>query len=100
MIVTIRLMSAPMVSFPCRFTPMNRQGGFAMSDAHRRYRAIKDALLQCFAAPPTGHQEKHLHTLVALICGLVGGRHAHLATIADHAPCGTATQESLIKRFR
>jgi hypothetical protein len=41
-----------------------------------------------------------LNTLVALICGLVGGRCAHLSTIADHAPSGTADHESVIARFR
>ena len=48
----------------------------------------------------TGHREQHLNTLVALICGLIGGKHAHLPTIADHAPSHGATQESLITRFR
>ena len=42
----------------------------------------------------------HLNTLVALICGLAGGRHAHLATIADHAPSDGADQERVIARFR
>jgi hypothetical protein len=49
---------------------------------------------------PTGHREQHLNTLVALICGLIGGKHAHLPTIADHAPSHGAAQESLITRFR
>jgi Transposase DDE domain len=70
-----------------------------MSDTYRRYRAIKQAIMQFYQPRPTGHREKHLNTLVALICGLTGGRHAHLPTIADHAPSNGATQESLIKRF-
>ena len=70
-----------------------------MSDTHRRYRAIKQAIMQFYQPHPTGHREKHLNTLVALICGLTGGRHAHLPTIADHAPSNGASQESLIKRF-
>jgi hypothetical protein len=70
-----------------------------MSDTYRRYRAIKQAIMQFYQPRPTGHREKHLNTLVALICGLVGGKHAHLPTIADHAPSNGATQESLIKRF-
>ena len=56
--------------------------------------------MQLYHPRPTGHREQHLNTLVALICGLIGGRHAHLPTIADHAPSHGATQESLIKRFR
>ena len=71
-----------------------------MSDTYRRYRAIKRAMMQFFQPRPSGHREKHLNTLCALICGLVGGQHAHLPVIADHAPSNGATQESLIKRFR
>ena len=71
-----------------------------MSDTSRRYRAIKQALLQCYQPRPTGHREQHLNTLVAMICGLIGGKHAHLPMIADHAPSHGATQESVIKRFR
>ncbi len=70
-----------------------------MSDTYRRYRAIKQAILQFYQPRPTGHREKHLNTLVALICGVVGSKHAHLPTIADHAPSNRATQQSLIKRF-
>ena len=55
--------------------------------------------MQFYQPRPTGHREKHLTTLVALICGLTCRKHAHLPTIADHAPAGGATQESLIKRF-
>jgi hypothetical protein len=71
-----------------------------MSDTSRRYRAIKQALMQFFQPRPTGHREQHLNTLAAMICGLIGGQHAHLSTIADHAPSHGATQESLITRFR
>ncbi len=71
-----------------------------MSDTYRRYAAIKQALMQFYQPRPTGHQERHLNTLVALICGLAGGQCAHLSTIADHAPSGAADQESVIARFR
>jgi DDE family transposase len=70
-----------------------------MSDTYRRYRAIKQAIMQFYQPRPQGHREKHLNTLVALICGLVGSKHAHLPAIADHAPSDGATQESLIRRF-
>lgn len=70
-----------------------------MSDTYRRYRAIKQGIVQFYKPRPTGHREKHLTTLVALICGLTGGKHAHLPTIADHAPSNGATQHSLIARF-
>ncbi|HEX2244234.1 MAG TPA: transposase [Gammaproteobacteria bacterium] len=71
-----------------------------MSDTYRRYAAIKQALMQCYQPRPTGHRERHLHTLVALICGLAGGQRAHLSTIADHAPSNGADQESVMARFR
>ena len=71
-----------------------------MSDTYRRYAAIKRALMQFYQPHLSGHRERHLNTLVALICGLAGGQRAHLATIADHAPSGGADQESVIARFR
>src|SRR5687767_12906878 len=71
-----------------------------MSDTYRRYRAIKQGLVQFFHPQPTGHRERHLNTLVAMICGLTGGHQAHLSTIADHAPAHGADQESVIARFR
>jgi len=52
-----------------------------------------------FFPPLTGHRERHLNTLVALICGLAGGQRAHLSTSADHAPSGSADQESVIARL-
>ncbi|CAA9385643.1 MAG: transposase, IS4 family protein [uncultured Chloroflexia bacterium] len=70
-----------------------------MSDTYRRYRAIKHGLLQFFPHL-TGHRERHLNTLVALICGLAGSQRAHLSSIADHAPSHGADQESVITRFR
>ncbi len=71
-----------------------------MRDTYRRYGAIKRALTQCYQPRPTGHRERHFNTLVALICGLVGGQRAHLSMIADHAPSGGADQESVMTRFR
>lgn len=71
-----------------------------MSDTYRRYRAIKQAIMQFYQPRPTGQREKQLNTLVAMICGLAGAKHAHLPMIADHAPSNGATQERLIKRFR
>ena len=51
-----------------------------MSDTYRRYRAIKQNLMQFYQPRLSGHQERHLNTLVALICGLAGGHHAHLSS--------------------
>ena len=71
-----------------------------MSDAQRRYRAIKTALLQALPTPPTSHQAQHINTLAALICGIVGARHTHLPKIADAAPGYSRKRESRITRFR
>jgi hypothetical protein len=71
-----------------------------MPDTYRRYAAIKHGLMQCYQPRPTGHRERHLNTLVAIICGLTGGQRPHLSTIVDHAPSHGADQESVIARFR
>jgi hypothetical protein len=71
----------------------------AMSDTHRRYRAIKQAIMQFYQPRPQGHHEKHLNTLVALICGLVGSKSSQLPALAQHAPSDAATQESIVRRF-
>ena len=71
-----------------------------MSDTYRRHRAIKQSLMQFYQPRPSGHRERHLTTLVALICGLTGGQRAHRSTMADHAPSGGADQESVVARFR
>lgn len=71
-----------------------------MSDTYRRYRAIKQGIMQCYQPRPPGHRENHLNTLAAFICGLVGRKHAHLPACADHAPSNRAKQQSLIERFR
>jgi hypothetical protein len=70
-----------------------------MRDTYRRSAAIQRSLMQFFPRL-TGHRERHLNTLVALICGLAGGQRAHVSTIADQAPSGGADQERVLARFR
>ena len=70
-----------------------------MSDTYRRYRAIKQGLMQFFQPHPTGHRARHFNTLAAMICGLVGAQRAHLSHMADHAPSHGARQESVMTRF-
>ena len=67
---------------------------------YRRYRAIKQGLLQFYQPRPTGHRERDLNTLVAMICGLASAQRAHLSTMADHAPSDRADQESVSTHFR
>ena len=69
-----------------------------MSDNLRRYRAICNALLQAYPAQPTGNLARHLHTLAALISGIVGSKSTPLPHIAAKVPNGTKP-ESRVKRF-
>ena len=61
-----------------------------MSDNLRRYRAIRNALMQAYPAQPTGNLARHLHTLAALISGIVGSKSTQLPHIAAKAPNGTS----------
>ncbi len=54
-----------------------------MSDSLRRYRAIRDALLQLYPATLTARQAHHLTTLAALVSGIVGSRQTQLPAIAS-----------------
>ena len=68
-----------------------------MSDNHRRYCAIKKALLRLM--PQTkGHAARHLRTLTALICGIVGSKKTQLPAIASKTP-GPAKRQSRITPF-
>src|ERR671933_776216 len=69
-----------------------------MSDNLRRYRAIRDALTQCYPGQPSGTVVRHLITLAALISGIVGSKSTQLPHIAAHVPNGTKP-ESRVKRF-
>ena len=69
-----------------------------MSDNLRRYRAIRDALTQCYPGQPSGTVARHLITLAALISGIVGSKSTQLPHIATKVPDGTKP-ESRSKRF-
>ena len=69
-----------------------------MSDNLRRYRAIRDALTQCYPGQPSGTVARHLITLAALISGIVGSKSTQLPHIAAKVPNGTKP-ESRAKRF-
>jgi hypothetical protein len=69
-----------------------------MSDNLRRYRAIRDALTQCYPGQPSGTVVRHLITLAALIRGIVSSQSTQLPHIAAHVPNGTKP-ESRVKRF-
>src|SRR5438034_11594955 len=69
-----------------------------MSDNLRRYRAIRNALTQAYPTPPTGHFARHVHTLAALISGIVGSKSTQLPSVATKIPDGTKP-ERRVKRF-
>src|SRR5215475_11656235 len=69
-----------------------------MSDNLRRYRAIREALTQCYPSQPSGLVARHLITLAALISGIVGSKSTQLPHIAAKVPNGTKA-ESRVKRF-
>ena len=69
-----------------------------MSDNLRRYRAIRDALIQWYPGQPTGTVARHLTTLAALISGIVGSKRTQLPSVATKIPDG-AKSESRVKRL-
>src|SRR2546427_7699481 len=69
-----------------------------MSDNLRRYRAIRDALAQCYPTAFQGNFARHLTTLAALISGIVGSKSTQLPHIAAKVPNGIKP-ESRVKRF-
>jgi hypothetical protein len=71
---------------------------YAMSDNLRRYRAIRQALKQCYPGEPRGQMARHLNTLAAFISGIVGSKSSQLPSIATKVPDG-AKPESRVKRL-
>ena len=69
-----------------------------MRDNLRRSRAIRQALAPCYPTPSQGNFARHLHTLAALISGIVGSKSTPLPHIATKVPDGTKP-ESRVKRF-
>jgi hypothetical protein len=69
-----------------------------MSDNLRRYRAIREALIQGYPGELHGRGVQPLTTLAALIRGIVGGKRPQLPHIATKVPAGTKP-ESRVKRF-
>ncbi|MBN1813068.1 MAG: hypothetical protein JXA14_14625 [Anaerolineae bacterium] len=63
--------------------------GAMMSDNLRRYRAIRDALTSLYPREPQGNLTRHLHTLAAMVSGIVGSRRTNLPEMASKVPDGT-----------
>ncbi len=69
-----------------------------MSDNRRRYRAILKAIKELYPGEPRGNLARHLHTLAALISGIVGSKSTSLPNVANKVPDGTK-KESRVKKF-
>lgn len=69
-----------------------------MSDNLRRYRAIREALTQCYPGEISGRMDQHLTTLAAFISGIVGSKSSQLPHIAAKIP-DRAKPESRVKRI-
>src|SRR5579871_1917134 len=69
-----------------------------MSDNHRRYCAIHQALKQRYPTEPKGHLAAHLSTLAKLVSGIVGSRKCHLPAVASKTP-DPSKRQSRIRRF-
>src|SRR2546427_12157458 len=71
-----------------------------MSDNLRRYRAIRNALTQAYPTPPTGHFARHVHTLAALITGIVGSKSTQLPSVATKIAYGTKPERRVKRSAR
>jgi len=61
------------------------------------------ALKQAYPTEPSGNLSRHLSTLAALICGIIGSRKTHLPAVAGRLPSGSSPKggkrESRVKRL-
>ena len=69
-----------------------------MSDNLRRYRAIRQALTQCYPGDMSGRMAQHVTVLAAFISGIVGSKSSQLPSIATKI-ADRAKPESRVKRL-
>src|SRR5262249_55597189 len=69
-----------------------------MSDNLRRYRAIRQALKQCYPGEPSGRLAQHVTSLAAFMRGIVGSNSSQLPSLATKAP-DRARRDSGVKRL-
>lgn len=70
-----------------------------MSDSVRRYQAIRQALNTIYPEPPEGNKARHLNTLAAMICGIVGSESVQLPKIAKEVT-DDSKPESRVMKYR
>ena len=68
-----------------------------MSDSVRRYQAICQALNTIYPQPPEGNKTRHLNTLAAMICGIVGSESAQLPKIAKEVTDESKSESRVMK---
>ncbi len=86
---------------PHRIHPLkypSDQEVYTISDNLRRYRAIRQAVKQCYPGEPRGRLAQHLTTLAVFISGIVGSKSSQLPSIATKVP-DRATPDSRVKRL-
>jgi hypothetical protein len=69
-----------------------------VSDNHRRFAAIYNAIKKLYPTEPTGNLTRHLATLAMLINGIVASKHVNLPAIAGKFP-SMIRLESQVMRF-
>lgn len=72
-----------------------------MSDNLRRYRAIKDGLLQLYPGEAKGHQLQSLAVLAMFINGIVASKRTHTREVAKKTPTGAkvSSREKQLSRW-
>lgn len=69
-----------------------------MSDNHRRYRAIREALTRGYLGEMSGRMAQHVTVLAAFISGIVGSKSSQLPSIVTKIG-EQAKPESRVKRI-
>jgi hypothetical protein len=81
-----------------KFLAQNKED--TMSDNRHRYRTIRNAIKELYPAEPTGNEARHLHTLAAMISGIVGSKSVNLPHIAGKVPDRTKLESRVKKYYR
>jgi hypothetical protein len=74
------------------------KGAYPMSDNLRRFRSIQQSLKKLYPVEPKGNLLRHLHTLAALMSGIVGSRSCQLPQVATKI-VDQKKPESRVKKY-
>lgn len=70
-----------------------------MSDTRRRFHEIRKSLKGLYPLKYKGNEARHLNTMTAMICGIIGSQKTNLPQMAGKAPANGTMQDSVAKRF-